>query len=234
MGSHEENKADRRGRIIAAARDLIRETGRTGLSMRALAARAGVSLATPYNLFGSKRGVLEALLEANLQEFRHALSQSASPDPIDRILDVVSLAARVYVADQAFYRALHLALFEADNTELRRLYGPGRQQFWEDLVGEAIAADLLLEEVDPETLSRTIRYIFAGVLHDWATSGMDAARLEAEFGYGVSLALHGAVVPGVANRIRARLWAFQELVAQGRTAGPERVAVPQRQVTASG
>ncbi|MFX8339372.1 helix-turn-helix domain-containing protein, partial [Acinetobacter baumannii] len=56
-------KAERRSRIIKAARDLIRETGDAGLSMRALAAKAGVSLATPYNLFGSKRAVLVAVLE---------------------------------------------------------------------------------------------------------------------------------------------------------------------------
>ena len=31
--------------------------------MRALAVRAGVSLATPYNLFGSKRAIVLAVLE---------------------------------------------------------------------------------------------------------------------------------------------------------------------------
>src|SRR5271168_2287443 len=55
VGRREAGKRERRRRIIEAARALIRETGNAGLSMRALAARAGVSLATPYNLFGSKR-----------------------------------------------------------------------------------------------------------------------------------------------------------------------------------
>ena len=62
MSRREEAKAERRHRIIAAARDLIKETGDTGLSMRAIAARAGVSLTTPYNLFGSKRAIVIALL----------------------------------------------------------------------------------------------------------------------------------------------------------------------------
>lgn len=216
MASHEENKADRRARIIAAARDLIRETGRTGLSMRALAARAGVSLMTPYNLFGSKQGVLEALLEADLQRFRHTLSQSVCHDPVERIFDVISLAVRFYHADPAFYRALYLALFESGNAELRQLYSPGRQQFWEDLMREAIGARLLLEEVDAAALARTIRYIFAGVLHGWATSGRDAFWVEAELGYGVSLALHAVAAPAVRKRIRARIHAYQQRMAEDR------------------
>ena len=58
MSRREEAKAERRHRIVTAARDLIRETGDTGLSMRAIAARANVSLSTPYNLFGSKGAIL--------------------------------------------------------------------------------------------------------------------------------------------------------------------------------
>src|SRR6185295_15437479 len=63
LGRREQAKAERRLRIINAARDLIRETGDTNLSMRTIAKRAKVSLATPYNLFGSKRAVVLAVLE---------------------------------------------------------------------------------------------------------------------------------------------------------------------------
>ena len=60
-GRREAGKTERRQRIIRAARQLIRQTGNAGLSMRALAVRAGVSLATPYNLFGSKRAIVLAV-----------------------------------------------------------------------------------------------------------------------------------------------------------------------------
>ena len=63
LGKREQAKAERRHRIVRAARDLIRETGDTDLSMRMLAQRAKVSLSTPYNLFGSKRAVVLAVLE---------------------------------------------------------------------------------------------------------------------------------------------------------------------------
>ena len=61
MGLRERRKLERRERILAAAQELIRATGSLGLSMRALALKAEVSLATPYNLFGSKGAVLHAL-----------------------------------------------------------------------------------------------------------------------------------------------------------------------------
>src|ERR1041385_1026819 len=61
MGLREKQTGERRERILDAARKLMRRAGGTGFTMRALAKEAGVSLATPYNLFRSKAGVLYAL-----------------------------------------------------------------------------------------------------------------------------------------------------------------------------
>ena len=91
-GRREAGKAERRARIIQAARDLIRDTGDAGLSMRALAARAGVSLATPYNLFGSKRAIVMAVLQ-DVREF------------IDRVSNLPAAGPR-------FYRTLWSTVFD--------------------------------------------------------------------------------------------------------------------------
>jgi AcrR family transcriptional regulator len=220
MASHEENKAERRARIVQAARALIRETGRTGLSMRALASRAGVSLATPYNLLGSKEAVLKALLEADLQEFRGALPVPGSGDPIERIFAAVTVATRLYSTDESFYRTLFLALFESDNVELREFYGPDRQQFWEELLREAVHTGLLLSETDVAALARNIRYVFTGVLHRWATSSSRPGWIEAEIGYGVSLALCAVATSGAIGCIRARLNAYQDRTVEHQSPEP--------------
>ncbi|WP_149538578.1 TetR/AcrR family transcriptional regulator [Siccirubricoccus phaeus] len=220
MASHAESKAERRARIIRAARALIRETGRTGLSMRALASRAGVSLATPYNLLGSKEAVLKALLEADLQEFREALPIPGSGDPIEHIFAAITVATRLYSTEESFYRALFLALFESDNVELRTFYGPDRQQFWAGLLREAVCTGQVLAGTDVAALARNIRYVFAGVLHRWATSSSRPGWIEAEIGYGVSLALCAVATPGAIGRIRARLNAYQERIAEHQTAEP--------------
>jgi AcrR family transcriptional regulator len=226
MASHEENKAERRARILQAMRALIRETGRTGLSMRALALRADVSLATPYNLFGSKEAILKALLEADLQEFREALPASASDDPIECIFAAIMMATSFYTTDESFYRALFLALLESDNVELREFYGPDRQQFWEELLREAVRRDLLLAGTDVATLARHIRYIFAGVLHRWATSSSKPGWIDAEIGYGVSLILCGTATAGAIGRIRAKLDTYQDRVSGGQSPEPANLLRP--------
>lgn len=64
-GRREQAKAERRDKIVRAARDLIRETGDMNLSMRMIAKRAEVSVATFYNLFGSKRAIVMAVLRTS-------------------------------------------------------------------------------------------------------------------------------------------------------------------------
>src|ERR1700748_3679065 len=103
LGRREAGKAERRQRIIQAARQLVRETGNAGLSMRALAARAGVSLATPYNLFGSKRAIVLAVLE-DVREYRERFAAARATDPIARLFTALDLALEYYMNDPRFYK----------------------------------------------------------------------------------------------------------------------------------
>jgi AcrR family transcriptional regulator len=69
--------------ILEAARESLREQGYSGTSIRAVAERAGVQLSLVHYHFGSKQGVLVAVLEREnekLLERQHALF--ASPGPL--------------------------------------------------------------------------------------------------------------------------------------------------------
>ena len=90
MPTREEAKQIRRKQILAAARDLIGETSETKFSMRALAERAGVSLVTPYNLFGSKQAIMFALLDEDISKFGAQLARSRK-DPLDMLFQAVTL-----------------------------------------------------------------------------------------------------------------------------------------------
>jgi len=116
----EEGKETRRRRIVDAARALIRETGDTGLSMRAIAARAEVSLATPYNLFGSKRGVVMAVLE-DAREFQEKFSTLKNLSAVERIFGALSITFAYHVQDPDFYRTLWTSLLDSrgGDAELR-------------------------------------------------------------------------------------------------------------------
>ncbi len=51
----------------------MQESEGAGFSMRALAINAGVSIATPYNLFGSKQAIICAVVKSDLRHFREEL-----------------------------------------------------------------------------------------------------------------------------------------------------------------
>jgi AcrR family transcriptional regulator len=210
-------KAERRSRIIKAARDLIGETGDAGLSMRALATKAGVSLATPYNLFGSKRAVLVAVLE-DIKGFGTRFAGFRSLDPLDRILRAARLAVSYYEADPIFYRALWTSILAASASEERgAIFNPKRDSFWMTLLDDAVGAGLLLPDIDTSVLLRNLDYTFRSVMLHWVIAEIELKDIQAAVGYGYALALRGAATPKGQVLMLERLKAFQAKGPTGRT-----------------
>ena len=71
--------------VDAAERVLVRE-GLTGLTVRAVAAEAGVAPMGVYNRFGSKDGLVAAVLVRGFDGLRTAITSSAATDPRERLL----------------------------------------------------------------------------------------------------------------------------------------------------
>jgi AcrR family transcriptional regulator len=202
-------KAERRSRIIRAARDLIGETGDAGLSMRALATKAGVSLATPYNLFGSKRAVLVAVLE-DIKGFGNRFADFKALDPLDRILRAARLAVSYYEADPIFYRALWTSILAASASEERgAIFNPKRDSFWMTLLDDAVGAGLLLPEIDTSMLLRNLDYTFRSVMLHWVIAEIELEEIQTAVGYGYALALRGAATPKGQLLMLKRLKTFQ-------------------------
>src|SRR5689334_16840267 len=67
MSLFDEQKAERRERILRAARAHVAKHGYDGLTMRDLAAAARVSVPTLYNLFGGKDAILSAALSESVE-----------------------------------------------------------------------------------------------------------------------------------------------------------------------
>lgn len=209
MSRREEAKAERRRRIIAAARDLIRETGDAGLSMRALAARAGVSLATPYNLFGSKRAIVLAVLN-DIKDFHTRFRSRAPADPITPLFDAVRLQISYYQADPVFYRTLWTEVFNVGGSEARHaLWTPQRAAFWQALLAEAQTAGALMPDVDLRLLLQELDFTFrSGMLH-WILGELAIEELDVAVCYGYALVLRGAATPDWAERLKSPLLRFQ-------------------------
>jgi AcrR family transcriptional regulator len=187
--------ADRRARILTAARDLIRETGDTELSMRTLAARAGVSLATPYNLFGSKRAVMLAVLEDE-RDFAERFERLDASDSIGRIFAAHDLAFSYYAADPDFYRTLWRALLDSSGGDVTGLASPERLEqtraAWMRLLGAAVHDGYLDADIPLAAVERTLSQQASGALLFWTMGGLPTARLAPSVGLGYAMLLHGA------------------------------------------
>jgi AcrR family transcriptional regulator len=195
MSRREEAKAERRRRIVTAARELIRETGDAGVSMRAIADRADVSISTPYNLFGSKRAIVLAVL-GDIREFSEKFARLRPANGIERIFQVLSMSIRYYVGDPDFYRALWTGVFDMSHKEVRTaLAMPERDAFWLFLIEAAARDGALSPDIDTTMLLRSLDLAFAAVMLSWVVGALETGELEAVVGYGYALTLRGAASP---------------------------------------
>lgn len=212
----EEGKEARRRRIVEAARALIRETGDTGLSMRAIAARAKVSLATPYNLFGSKRGVVMAVLE-DAREFQEKFSTLKDLSAVDRIFRALSFTLAYHVQDPGFYHTLWASLLDprGGDAELRaELITPQNTLFWRGLLDEARREGAIAEDIDMDLLQEALSGRFAAVMLKWVMGGGSVRELEPAACFGYASTLCACATDSFRPEIRRRMMAFQaELLA---------------------
>jgi len=73
----EGRREERRQAILDAAESLFLEQGYAGASLAAIVRRSGGSLATVYEMFGSKYGLLRAVVDRNREEGLRGLDESA-------------------------------------------------------------------------------------------------------------------------------------------------------------
>ena len=101
--------AERRERILAAARSIIGEHGYERLTMRDLAQASRVTVPTIYNLIGSKEQVLLAAVEQTTGSFVSGIERA----PGD-VIAVIDAAVRELLRMPRYYRALLLVLLTSD------------------------------------------------------------------------------------------------------------------------
>lgn len=81
--------ADLNGRLVDAAARILVERGPAGLSLRKVAAAAGVSTMPVYTLFGDKQGLLDAMHREGFRRLGRALDEV--PRTADALADLVAL-----------------------------------------------------------------------------------------------------------------------------------------------
>ncbi|MFD0899286.1 TetR/AcrR family transcriptional regulator [Actinomadura sediminis] len=93
--------------LLRAARELLDERGPSGLAIRDIAARAGVAPMGVYNRFGSKDGILNALLEQGFAELAAAVTvRPVAADPLGAITAGMGNYRAFALANRAMYQLM--------------------------------------------------------------------------------------------------------------------------------
>jgi AcrR family transcriptional regulator len=209
VSNREEAKHKRRRQIVRAARALMQQTGDTGFSMRALAEQAGVSIATPYNLFGSKQTIMFAVLDDDLEHYQKRLAK-VRVDELDTFFKAVSVATTLYSTEPSFYRAVLLAVYNEGGREFRSMFGGPRHAMWRGFVVDAIEAGYLTRDVEPDAFAINLGRSFFSAILEWANGQTSLAELDAWAQYAFALSLGGMATPKSAPRLREKAVAQQK------------------------
>jgi AcrR family transcriptional regulator len=109
-------KPHRSVRVLKAAEELILSEGYSGMSLDAVVEKAGCSKSTVYEFFGSKEGLLVALLEDFISEFQEQIEQATdSGKPLEiGLRDYARLILKRILSDR------HMSLVRAILNESER------------------------------------------------------------------------------------------------------------------
>ena len=216
MGLREKQSDERKRRILNVADALIRQTGGTEFSMRMLAEMSEVSPATPYNLFGSKDGVLSASLARSLSVLVVEGLSVRPAQPLDFVISTSEAAVNRLVAEKDLLRPLYLYLLGVVDPLHRPTHIKSSLYFWRTVAETAGGNGLGLVECD--MLSTMLFSHFLGLLELWIHQDIDDESFKARAVQGSLLIVspfipadqHGALQERLAS---ARL-AFEKTLRQ--------------------
>lgn len=182
--------------ILSAAEVLIRSSRATHFSMLELAKSAGVSPATPYNIFGTKDSILYELLNNSLTGIFTKFAQSpAEREPHEVVLSAAAAAAAYFVRDPDFYRPLYQHLIGVSDPVHRPAYMDRALQYWRTALGPLIEAGSIGADVERDTIARAIMIHFIGALDMWVQREVSSKEFHAHIMHGVASVLLGCVAP---------------------------------------
>jgi AcrR family transcriptional regulator len=127
-GLRDRKKTRRRAEIIAAAKELFARQGIDSTTMADIAAAAEISAPTVFNYFGSKDGILIAMIDEGTSEARESDRALHWRDGTDLASLITMLFRRVSfrtleIADKRVWRYAEAAAIRHPDTDLAHQYG---------------------------------------------------------------------------------------------------------------
>lgn len=167
------DRDQRRRDILAAATDILEESGWAGLNMREVAARAGVSAGATYQWFSGKAEIYAELYDARLRAGIAAIDALPSDMALgDLLLETFRWVARTWT---------DLGRWQLEFAEISRH-------------GEQLAAVTSLAESHAALLARGLDRIREAAASDQRTVSVDTDTAHLIWGTATGLAMRAAVL----------------------------------------
>ncbi|MFY0513407.1 TetR/AcrR family transcriptional regulator [Streptomyces anulatus] len=160
---------DLRAACLRAARELLEEDGSAGLSLRAVARRAGVSATAPYRHYADREALVSAVAAEGYRELAGSLAQA---HPAPSTPDELAAVAVAYVQFALEHPALFRAMFAepCDPTSAERVAATEAiSQYVRTIVGATFPG------VDADALSTTVWALVHGLAFLHLDGKLDAS-----------------------------------------------------------
>ncbi|MEM6652101.1 MAG: TetR/AcrR family transcriptional regulator [Pseudomonadota bacterium] len=174
--SFEDRKSETRDKIERAAERIIRSEGAARLTMRRLADEAQVALRSPYNLYGSKTGLLITLLDqVNVALFKD-LGSGNHDWVLIEMIHTLDQTQRVYEADEEYHRGIFWEIMISDHPEARADGHSNIVRIVTEFALRAKRAGELREGVDPIALGEQLGLSLLSTMGSWAGGNLTMAQ----------------------------------------------------------
>ena len=210
--TRKKNMAMRRETILCEARSLIAHEGYEALKIRDLAAHAGLTVPTIYNLIGGKYEILTAIITALVENLRAIQLQSSSGRVEEAFATQINDLADHFATDPAFFRAAFIAGGRSGLFEQSSENGIYAQFVRQPIAActQAVQAGLLRGQIAPDVLGPQIYGCYRLARQDWAHGYFDLSEFRKQALTGVFLCLASDAEPDFRQRLLRQIASFSE------------------------
>jgi AcrR family transcriptional regulator len=162
-----------RAEILHAVGEIIAVDGLDGMTMRKLADRAGVAVATIYNQFTDREGVLVAFVANGLDELQFELDEQPAAEPIDATRVLFTALDETIGAAVHVWRPVLAALQSVQDTPRLGPLGDRIVSAIEHDLAKAQATGLFATPCDTDRLAWHVFVGWMRGLERWANGTID-------------------------------------------------------------
>jgi len=183
-----------RAEILHAVGEIISADGVDGLTMRKLADRANVAVATLYNQFDDRSGVLVAFVSNGLDELEVELDEQPAAGPVEATRVMLEALDQTLIADETVWRPVLATLKTSPMVDRMGSVGDRIIHAVEVDLAKAKAEGMFVAECDTERLARHIFIQWMRGLERWAQGAIDWPTYRSSTSLGLELALASVLV----------------------------------------